>query len=134
MRSPKEKKKPDRWFSAILTGVFFSLSPLAYLAESEPGLAGYKTDSLGRMADSEASNEGFYVHKFIKRYQFNSLSLPSRYLLLLNMAFGIIIIAALFKSQFLFNLCLFVLQPPLGIYHLNRLLSVKSTYGQYVMT
>ena len=55
------------------------------------------------MADSEASNEGFYVHKFIKRYHFYSLSLPSRYLLLLNMALGVIIIAALFKSQFLFK-------------------------------
>ena len=81
----------------------FSFFPLAYLAESEPGLAGFKTDSLGRMADSEASNEGFYVHKFIKRYQFYSLSLPSRYLLLLNMEQGVTIIAALFKSQFLFN-------------------------------
>ena len=48
--------------------MFFSFFPLAYLAESEPGLAGFKTDPLGRMADSEASNEGFYVHKFIKRY------------------------------------------------------------------
>ena len=81
--------------------MFFSFFPLAYLAESEPGLAGFKTDSLGRMADSEASNEGFYVHKFIKRYQFYSLSLPSRSLLLLNVAFGIIINAALIKSQFL---------------------------------
>ena len=81
--------------------MFFSFFPLAYLAESEPGLAGFKTDSLGRMADSEANNEGFYVHKFIKQYQFYSLSLPSRYLLLLNMAFGIIINAALIKSQFL---------------------------------
>ena len=81
--------------------VFFPSFPLSYLAESEPGLAGFKTDSLGRMADSEASNEGFYVHKFIKRYQFYSLSLPSRYLLLLNVAFGIIINAALIKSQFL---------------------------------
>ena len=81
--------------------MFFSLFPLAYLAESETGLAGFKTDSLGRMADSEASNEGFYVHKFIKRYQFYSLSLPSRYLLLLNMAFAVIIITALYESQFL---------------------------------
>ena len=79
--------------------MFFSFFPLAYLAKSEPGLVGFKTDSLGRMADSEASNEGFYVHKFIKRYQFHSLSLPSRYLLLL----AIIITAALFKSQFLFK-------------------------------
>ena len=81
--------------------MFFSFFPLAYLAESETGLAGLKTDSLGRMADSEASNEGFYVHKFIKRYQFYSLSLPSRSLLLLDMALGIIINAALIKSQFL---------------------------------
>ena len=76
--------------------MFFSFFPLHYLAESEPGLA-------GRMADSEASNEGFYVHKFMKRYQFYSLSLPSRSLLLLHMAFGIIINAALIKSQFLFK-------------------------------
>ena len=79
--------------------------PLGNLAESEAGnsqnLTGFKTDSLGRMADSEASNEGFYVHKFIKRYQFYSLSLPSRYLLLLNMAFAVIIITALYESQFL---------------------------------
>ena len=81
--------------------MFFSFFPLAYLAESETGLEGFKTDSLGRMADSEASNEGFYVHKFIKRYQFYSLSLPSRYLLLLNMAFAVIIITALYESQFL---------------------------------
>ena len=82
--------------------MFFSFFPLDYLTESGPGFAGlFKTDSLGRMADSEASNEGFYVHKFIKRYQFYSLSLPSRYLLLL--AFAIIIIAVLFKSQFLFK-------------------------------
>ena len=83
--------------------MFFSFFPLAYLAKSEPGLVGFKTDSLGRMADSEASNEGFYVHKFIKRYQFYSLSLPSRYLLVLNMEQGVSIIAALFESQFLFN-------------------------------
>ena len=83
--------------------MFFSFFPLAYLAKSEPGLAGFKTDSLGQMADSEASNEGIYVHKFIKRYQFYSLSLPSRYLLVLNMEQGVTIIAALFKSQFLFN-------------------------------
>ena len=79
--------------------MFFSFFPLAYLAEAGPELAGFKTDSLGRMTDSEASNEGFYVHKFIKPYQFHSLSLPSRYLLLL----AIIITAALFKSQFLFK-------------------------------
>ena len=60
--------------------MFFSFFPLAYLAKSEPGLAGFKTDSLGRMADSEASNEGFYVHKFIKRYQF-LLIVPSKSLL-----------------------------------------------------
>ena len=83
--------------------MFFSFFPLAYLAEAGPELAGFKTDSLGRMADSEASNEGFYVHKFIKRYQFYSLSLPSRYLLVLNMEQGVSIIAALFESQFLFN-------------------------------
>ena len=83
--------------------MFFSFFPLAYLAKSEPGLVGFKTDSLGRMADSEASNEGFYVHKFIKRYQFYSLSLPSRYLSVLNMEQGVTIIAALLKSQFLFN-------------------------------
>ena len=53
------------------------------------------------MDDLEASNEGFHVHKFIYRYKFYSLSLPSRYLLLLNMEQGVIIIAALFKSQFL---------------------------------
>ena len=80
--------------------MFFSFFPLAYLAKSEPGLAGFKTDSLGRMADSEDSNEGFYVHNFIKRYQFYSLSLPSRYLIVLNMEQGVTIIAALFKSQF----------------------------------
>ena len=80
--------------------MFFSFFPLAYLAKSEPGLAGFKTDSLGQMADSEASNEGIYVHKFIKRYQFYSLSLPSRYLLVLNMEQGVTIIAALLKSQF----------------------------------
>ena len=83
--------------------MFFSFFPLAYLAEAGPELAGFKTDSLGRMTDSEASNEGFYVHKFIKRYQFYSLSLPSRYLLVLNMEQGVSIIAALFESQFLFN-------------------------------
>ena len=80
--------------------MFFSFFPLAYLAKSEPGLVGFKTDSLGRMADSEASNEGFYVHKFIKRYQFYSLPLPSHYLLVLNMEQGVTIIAALLKSQF----------------------------------
>ena len=83
--------------------MFFSFFPLAYLAKSEPGLVGFKTDSLGRMADSEASNEGFYVHKFIKRYQFYSLFLPSCYLLLINMTFGVIIITAPFKPQFLFQ-------------------------------
>ena len=81
--------------------MFFSFFPLAYLAEAGPEIAGFKTDSLGLMTDSEASNEGFYVHKFIKRYQFYSSSLPSRYLLLL--AFAHIITAALFKSQFLFK-------------------------------
>ena len=42
---------------------------------------GLKTDFLGRMDDLEATDEGFYVHKFVKRYQFYSLSFPSRYLL-----------------------------------------------------
>ena len=45
----------------------------------------------------------FYVHKFIYRYKFYSLALPSRYLLLLNMEQGVIIIVAFFKSQFLFK-------------------------------
>ena len=49
---------------------------------------------------SEASNKGFYVHEFIKRYQVYSISLSSRYLSLINMAFIVIIIAALFKPQF----------------------------------
>ena len=70
---------------------------------SAKSLTGFKTDFLGRMDDLEASNEGFHVHKFIYRYKFYSLSLPSRYLLLLNMEQGVIIIAALFKSQFLFK-------------------------------
>ena len=82
MRSPKEKRRLDRRLTAILTGMFFFF-PLAYLAESETGnnqnLTGFKIDSLGRMDNTEASNEGFYVHKFIKRYQVYSLSLPSRY-------------------------------------------------------
>ena len=81
MRSPKEKRRPASRLTAILTLMyFFCLS--ANLAESKAGnnqnLTGFKTDSLGRMDDSEASNEGFYAHKFIKRYQFYSLSLPSR--------------------------------------------------------
>ena len=104
--------------------MFFSFFPLAYLAEAGPELAGFKTDSLGRMTDSEASNEGFYVHKFIKRYQFHSLSLPSRYLLLL----AIIITAALLSHSFCSN---DVLQLSLAIMinHLNRLLSMKTTFG-----
>ena len=81
MRSPKEKE--DLLVDKLLSlhkCIFFCLS--ANLAEPNAGnnqnLTGFKTDSLGRMDDSEASNEGFYVHKFIKRYQFLSLSLPSR--------------------------------------------------------
>ena len=85
------------------------------------------------MDDSEASNEGFYVHKFIKQYQAYSLSRSSRELLLSNMALGIRIIAAFLKSQFLFKLYVLVLQPPLVVYDLNTLLSLKSTYGPYVM-
>lgn len=61
----------------------FFFFPLANLAESEAGnnhnLTGLKIDSIGRMDNTEASNEGFYIHKFIKRYQVYSLSLPCRY-------------------------------------------------------
>ena len=49
------------------------------------------------------------------------------------MALGIRIIAVLLKSQFLFKLYVLVLQPPLVVYDLNTLLSLKSTYGPYVM-
>ena len=85
--------------------------PLGNLAESEAGniqnLTGFKTDSLGRMADSEASNEGFYVHKFIKRYQFYSISLSGRYLLLLDI---VLLVATIAKvpniSQFIQSSCL----------------------------
>ena len=78
---PERKRRPASRLTAILHKcIFFCLS--ANLAESNAGnnqnLTEFKTDSLGRMDDSEASNEGFYVHKFIKRYQFLSLSLPSR--------------------------------------------------------
>ena len=53
-----------------------------------------------------------FINKYIYRYKFYSLSLPSRYLLLLNMEQGVIIIVAFFKSQFLFKWCLLVLQRP----------------------
>ena len=57
--------------------------PAANSAESEAGnnqnLTGLKTDSLGRMDDSEASNEGFYVHKFIKWYNSKSLLVIIKY-------------------------------------------------------
>ena len=85
------------------------------------------------MDGSKASNEGFYVHKFIEWYQFYSISLPSRYLLLINMAFAVIIIAAPYKPKFLFKWCLLVLQPLLVKYYLNRLLSLKFKYSQYVV-
>ena len=82
MRSPKEKRRPASRLTAILILLYFFFCPSANLAESNAGnnqnLTGFNTDSLGRMDDSEASNEGSYVHKFIKRYQFYSLSLPSR--------------------------------------------------------
>ena len=46
--------------------MYFFFCPSANLAESKAGnnqnLTGFKTDSLGRMDDSEASNKGFYVH------------------------------------------------------------------------
>ena len=43
--------------------MYFFFCPSANLAESKAGnnqnLTGFKTDSLGRMDDSEASNKGF---------------------------------------------------------------------------
>ena len=106
MCSPKEKKKASLWINCNPYKKCFFLS-FDNLAESEVGdsqnLTGFNTDSLGRMSDSEASNEGYYVHKFIKRYQFYSLFPPSCYLLLINMTFGVIIITAPFKLQFSFK-------------------------------
>ena len=68
MRSLKEEGRPNRKLTAIPTGAFFFF-PSANLAESEVGnnnnLTGFKSDSLGRMADSEASNEGFYVKQYV---------------------------------------------------------------------
>ena len=64
MRSLKERKRAWSWvnWNPHRECFFF---PAANLAESEAGsnqnLTGFKTDSLGRMDDSEASNKGFYV-------------------------------------------------------------------------
>ena len=63
MRSPKEKRRPASRLTAILTLMYFFFCPSANLAESKArnnqNLTGLKTDSLGRMDDSEASNKGF---------------------------------------------------------------------------
>ena len=97
-----ERKKEDLivdYLQSLQNGFFFF--PLANLAESEAGnnqnLAGFNTDSLGRMDGSETSNKGFCVHKFIKWYQIYSISLPSRNLSLIITAFAVMILAALFK-------------------------------------
>ena len=69
MRSLKEEGRPNRKLTAIPTEAFIFFFPSANLAESEVGnnnnLTGFKSDSLGRMADSEASNEGFYVKQYV---------------------------------------------------------------------